>query len=218
MANIKKIIEDNWYRRNFVYVFDDNQELFDQLKKETEFLDKNYKQVPIRTRGYVIKNDITEETLPKCACGCGKVAAINKNTPADGFMQYHKSSCAARRVSPQVIEFLSNKEWFYEQRVNQRKSFDTIAAELKVSNTTVKKWAKTHNIDNKLDSRVHVPESRVVLEDKELLASLYNSGLSTNRIGDLLGVNKQSVNNWLKKHEIPLRKKGNQSKETDNDE
>lgn len=208
--DIKKVVEDNWYRRNFGFVFDDDEDLYKKLQKETEFLDRNYKQIPIRTRGYVIFNDITEETLPKCACGCGKVAAINKNTPADGFMQYHKSSCATRRVSSQVLNFLSDKEWFYEQRVNLKKSFDVIAKELKISPTTVKKWAKVHNIDNKIDSRVKSPESRKTLEDKEMLAALYNSGLTTKRIGEMLGVNKQSVNNWLRKHGIPIRKKGQQ--------
>lgn len=210
MSDLKSFIDVAWDIKDFTPFINASKHSND-LKEKTKFLDKHYPEVPVRTRAYVILNEITE--VPICPCGCGKPVSINKNKPKLGFLTYHKSSCTNNiKTSPEVIKKLEDKEWLTYQRVNLRKSFDHIADELGTSRSTVTKYIKEHGIGKNVDSRVHSPESRIILEDAKKLGDLYHSGMTTVEIGLMLGVNKQSVNNWLKKHGIPIRNRGNKGK------
>lgn len=207
MNQLKQVIEQNWDKRNFSDAIVSSGH-FEELKQKTSFLDENYPDVPVRTRGYVVLNEINE--VPICPCGCNKPVSIDKHKPINGFRKYNRSTCANNvKIPSDIIEKLDSKEWLYQQRVKLRKSFVAIAQELNVSRTTVEAYLNKHQIGTDVDSRVHSPESRATLEDKEKLGSLYNSGMTTIEIGKLLKVDKKCVNQWLRKHGIQIRKRGN---------
>lgn len=208
MYQLKEVIEQIWNKHNFSNVLLSTGYLED-LKEKTNFLDEAYPAVPVRTRAYVILNDIKE--VPICPCGCGKPVAIDNHKQINGFRKYNKSSCSNNaRISDEIVAKLDDKNWLYEQRVKLRKSFVSIAQELNVSRTTVESYLEKHQIGIGIDSRVHSPESRATLEDKEKLESLYVfEGMTTTEIGNLLKVDKKCVNKWLRKHGIQIRKRGN---------
>lgn len=72
---LREYLTENWDKSSFIKI-SLNQTIKSQIENETEFLNKYYINIPLRTRAYVIVNSITESTIPKCKCGCGKVCGI----------------------------------------------------------------------------------------------------------------------------------------------
>lgn len=199
---LKTIVEDFWEKEDFQSLpkFKDYKEF---IEENTKFLDENYDKVPFRSRAYVIKNDITEETIPKCACGCGRNAALKLEKPIEGFAKFAHCSCVNNvKIPKEIKELLNNKEWMIEQRVNQKKTIDTIAKELNVSDFVVKNSIKEHKINELIDSKLGSLETREILSSKEKMTELYNQGLSTRKIGAMIGTSKNTVKSWLIRHGI----------------
>ena len=72
-----KYLQENWDKSKFIKVSLNNS-IRGQIENSTSFLNRHYDSIPLRTRAYVLVNHNTENTIPKCKCGCGKVCAIDK--------------------------------------------------------------------------------------------------------------------------------------------
>lgn len=206
MVNLRECISDNWDKKSFISL-SLNETIRKQIEKETEFLNEYYIDVPLRTRSFVILNNITNETLPKCKCGCGQVCAIDKTYTENGFRQYANSYCSRKNktIDKNVESNLKNYNWLYEERINQKKSIEQIANELNISTIPVTKYLKLHGIHDLLDARRRNSLSVTILSDRGKLKELYESGFTCEEIAEKLGISKATISRWLNIHEIKTR-------------
>jgi predicted transcriptional regulator len=204
--NLVQYLEENWNRSSFIKV-SLNKNIKNKIELETSFLDKYYKNPPLRTRAYVIVNSITEENLPKCKCGCGKVCAIDKTYAENGFRLYADSNCSRKdkTISKNAKSKLENYEWIYEQRITQKKSIEDIAKQLEISTVPVVKYLKKHDLKDLIDARRRNSLSVSILSDKKKIEELYNTGLTCEQIAEKLGTTKSTVSRWLRIYNIKTR-------------
>lgn len=88
-------IKNHWDKSSFMKL-SLNESIRSQIENETLFMNSYYYSIPLRTRAYVIINQITENSLPKCKCGCGNVCAIDKTYTEKGFRLYSNSNCSRK--------------------------------------------------------------------------------------------------------------------------
>lgn len=184
-----------------------NSDLRSQVEQQTQFLDFYYSKIQLRTRVYVLINNITESNIPKCKCGCGKVAAINNSHPQDGFRQYSGPKCSrkSKTVSNDILSKLDNYNWIYEQKITQQKSIEQIANDLNISITPVIKYLKKYELYRLNDARNRNSASFTILRDKEKLQEYYESGLTCEQIAEKLSTTKSTISRWLRIHQIQTR-------------
>ena len=117
-----KYLQENWDKSKFIKVSLNNS-IRNQIENSTSFLNLHYDSIPLRTRAYVLVNHITENTIPKCKCGCGKVCAIDKTYTENGFRSYSSSDCSRKdkTVDKSILKKLDNYEWIYNQRIIEKK-------------------------------------------------------------------------------------------------
>jgi predicted transcriptional regulator len=204
--NLIHHLQENWDRSNFIKI-SLNKSLKEQIEEQTRFLDSYYSSVPLRTRSYVLVNNITEKSIPRCKCGCGEVCAIDKTYTEKGFRLYANSDCSrkSKTISSQSKNKLEDYEWIYDQRIVQKKSIEQIAQELSISTIPVVKYLKKHQIHNLIDSRRRNSYSVNILSDKNKLKEMYDSGLTCENISEKLGITKSTVSRWLNIYEIDTR-------------
>ena len=204
--NLQDLIRTHWPKEQFQKLAL-NKTLRVQIEDQTDFLNQYYPKVTLRTRAYTILHDITEETLPRCKCGCNRPAAINNTYPEQGFRQYATPDCSRKdKTIPKATkELLSSYQWLYHQRITLQKSIETIAEELSISPIPVNKYLKHHNLDNLLDARSRNSQANRVLRDKQSLQDLYNQGLTCEQIAEQLNSSKATVSKWLNVHNIETR-------------
>ena len=202
---LKEVIQDNWSGRQFIRIAT-NASLRTQIENKTSFLDGHYPDIKLKQRAFVLLNDLSEEQLPYCRCGCGKRASINRE-PDKGFSKYFNEECHRRapKISDDALEKLSNKEWLFEQRITLKKAIETIGDELGVSHVSVDKWLKKHGIKQLKISRIRNLEGYSVIDDKEKLVNLYYSGLTCQQIAEPLNVTRGAIARTLKSYGVKLR-------------
>lgn len=184
-----------------------NNDLRTQVESRTEFLNSYYSKIPLKTRVFVILNEITEATLPKCKCGCEKVSAINVSHPENGFREYSGPECSrkSKTIPKSVKDKLEDYQWLYNERIIQQKSIEHIAEFLGVSTIPVVKYLKQHGLHQLVDGRNRNSASVLILKNKNKLKELYESGLTCEQIAEQLGVSKTTVARWLNIHNITIR-------------
>lgn len=199
-------LKNNWDKSSFIKL-SLNKNIKKQIELETNFLDKYYINPPLRTRAYVIINSITEETLPKCKCGCGKVSSIDKTYTENGFRLYANSNCSRKdkTISKESKGKLEDYEWIYNQRIIQKRSIEDIANELNISTIPVVKYLKIHNLNDLVDGRRRNSLSVSILSDKDKLEELYSSGLTCEEISKKFNTTKSTVSRWLGIYGIETR-------------
>lgn len=204
--NLVEHLKENWDKSSFMKI-SLNQSIRKEIEESTRFLNQYYSSVSLRTRAYVLVNEITENTIPKCKCNCGKVCAIDKTYAERGFRSYANPSCSRRSKTIQFEskQKLENYEWIYNQRITQKKSIEQIAKELNISTIPVAKYLKNHNLHDLMDSRRRNSYSVSILSDKNKLEEIYNSGLTCEQIADKLGITKSTVSRWLNIYDIKTR-------------
>jgi len=99
---------------------------------------------------------------------------------------------------------LNDKEWLYNQRIINRKSYQNIGEELGVSDFCVKKYCKLHDIPL-LQYNKSPYETDLKLSDKDFLESEYDKGKTLDEIAKSIGSNKATLSEWFAKHSIPTR-------------
>jgi transposase-like protein len=205
MTLLKQYIKDNWNGRQFIKIAT-NASLKTQIEHQTSFLDGYYPNIKLKQRAFVLLNDLTEEQLPYCRCGCGRRASLNRE-PDKGFSKYFNEDCHRRapKISDEALEKLSNKEWLFEQRIMLKKAIETIGDELGVSHVSVDRWLKKHGIKQLKISRIRNLEGYSVIDDKEKLVNLYDSGLTCQQIAEPLNVTRGAIARTLKSYGVKLR-------------
>lgn len=203
---LKEYIKQNWDKSSFIKL-SLNKDIKSQIENKTIFLNQYYNNIPLRTRAYVIVNSITEETLPKCKCGCGKVCAIDKTYSENGFRLYANSTCSRKDKTIDKIAKvkLQDYNWLYNQRIVLKKSIEDIANELKISTIPVVKYLKIHNLNDLIDARRRNSLSLTILSDKEKLQEIYESGLTCEQIAEKFGTTKSTISRWLGIYNIQTR-------------
>jgi len=204
--NLIQHLQENWDKSNFIKI-SLNKSLKEQIEEHTRFLDSYYSSIPLRTRAYVLVNQITEKTIPRCKCGCGEVCSIDKTYAENGFRLYANSTCSrkSKTISSESKIKLESYEWIYNQRITQKKSIEQIAQELNISTVPVVKYLKKHQIHNLIDSRRRNSYSVTILSDKDKLKEIYDSGLTCENIAEELGTTKSTVSRWLNVYDIDTR-------------
>ena len=204
--NLVEHLKENWDKSSFMKI-SLNQSIRKEIEESTRFLNQYYSSVSLRTRAYVLVNEITENTIPKCKCNCGKVCAIDKSYAERGFRSYANPSCSRRSKTIQFEskQKLEDYEWIYNQRITQKKSIEQIAKELNISTIPVAKYLKNHNLHDLMDSRRRNSYSVSILSDKNKLEEIYNSGITCEQIADKLGITKSTVSRWLNIYDIKTR-------------
>lgn len=136
--------------------------------------------------------------IPKCKCG--KDCHINKAYPNKGYTLFCSDACAKkyRNTNKEWYQYLSNYDWLYNQRVNLKKSKQTIANEIGCSHTVVSKWLKIHKIESD-----HRYSNTSLLNNKQWLEEQYKTNhKSCEDIASQLGISKSTVSVYLAKNNI----------------
>jgi transcriptional regulator with XRE-family HTH domain len=203
---LKKYLNENWDKSKFIQI-SLNKSIKTEIENQTEFLNKYYDNIPLRTRAYVIVNSITEETIPKCKCGCGTVCGIDKTYTENGFRLYANSTCSRKdkTIDKNAKLKLEDYNWIYDQRVVNKKSIEDIANQLNISTIPVVKYLKYHKLNNLIDARRRNSLSISILSDKEKLQEIYESGLTCEQIAEKFGTTKSTVSRWLNIYNIKTR-------------
>lgn len=202
-VKLQEIIENNWEKNEFISL-SLNKDLVGGIKKETQFLDKIYSKIPLRTRAYVILNGLTQDTIPKCVCG--KPAAINSSYTEQGFRIYCGPECSRKNktIDKSIIEKLDSYEFLYNEKIVKQKSIEQIAKEHNISTIPVVKYLKKHKLYQLNDARRRNNKANQVLESKETLVSLYESN-TMQQIAESLGTTKGTVSRWFEVHNIQAK-------------
>ncbi len=117
----------------------------------------------------------------------------------------NKRNQTGKNKLPQgVLEKLSNRDWLYDQRINLGKSKDVIAGELGVSVTPVNKWIEKHRIPSVKYNQSSYKVMKI-LENKNDLQTLYDSGDTLELIARQLGTSKSTLSIFMRKHGIEMR-------------
>lgn len=204
MNNLKALIEENWGGTSFIKV-SLNSSIKEQIEEQTSFLNSYYEKLTLKQRAFVILNNLTEEKLPYCVCGCGMRAKIDRNAKA--FSKYFNEECHRRasKISSEALNKLSDKDWLFNERVILKKAIETIGDEIGVSHITVDRWLKKHGIKNLTDARRRNQVATDILNDKDKLGVLYGSGLTCRQIAEQLNTTQGTVSKWLVFHAIERR-------------
>jgi transposase len=199
-------LKENWDKSGFIKV-SLNKSIREEIEKRTSFLDNHYSTIPLRTRAYVLVNNIQESTIPRCKCGCGDVCAIDKTYSENGFRTYANSYCSrkSKTIDEDSKKKLENYDWIYDQRIIHKKSIEQIANELNISTIPVAKYLKIHKIEKLMDARRRNSASVIILNDEKKLKEMYDSGLSCEKISEQLKVTKSTVSRWLKIYNTEIR-------------
>lgn len=206
LMDLKEYLTENWDKSSFIKI-SLNKTVKSQIEKETEFLNKYYNNIPLRTRAYVIVNSIAEFSIPKCKCGCGKVCGIDKTYAEKGFRLYANSICSRKdkTISKTAKLKLEDYDWLYNERVNLKKSIEEISKKLNISTIPVVKYLKKHKLNDLIDARRRNSLSVSILSNKEELQKIYESGLTCEEIAEKFGTTKSTVSRWLKIYNIETR-------------
>lgn len=95
-----------------------------------------------------------------------------------------------------ACNLLVNKDWLYEQYVVKKRSANNISKELKISDSTVKKWLILFNIKPRdiRESRMPNNDKFDLINDPEFIKSLYvEQGLTCNEIAKKLSCGTQTI-------------------------
>lgn len=201
------IIQNNWNKSSFIKI-SLNKDIRKEIEESTSFLNKYYKNPPLRTRAYVLINHIDENNIPKCKCGCGEVCAIDRTYTENGFRLYANSNCSrvSSKICKNVKSKLENYDWMYQKRIIEKESIENIAKELKISTSPVYKYLCFHKLENLIDGRRRNSLSLSILSDKNKLYEMYQSGLTCEQIAENLNTTKSTISRWLKIYDIETRK------------
>jgi hypothetical protein len=205
MTDLKTIIKENWKGRAFLKV-GCNKELSKQIEDQTQFLDKIYEKLLTKQRAFFILNEITEEQIPLCDCGCGRRVEVNI-VAERGFRRYYSEDChrKAPKISKEAFNKLSDRDWLYNQRVILKKAIETIGDELGVSHIAVNRWLKKHKIKHLVDARRRNLVATEILNDKTKLFELYDKGFTCSQIAEQLNTTQGTISRWLGFHDIERR-------------
>ena len=100
-----------------------------------------------------------------------------------------------------------NLDWLREHYISKQMLISEISDECGVSDTTIGRWLKKHDIDTRGASGPRLPErAQEKLSDESWLREQYiERSRSTVEIGEELNVSARTVNNRLRDHDVEIR-------------
>jgi transposase len=201
--NLKEVVESNWEKNKFISL-SLKKDTVKLIQDYTSYLDKIYPKITLRTRAYVIKNDINLNNLPKCRCG--KYAAIDAEYPEKGFRIYCGLKCSRRdkTIDKEIIDIIDNYDFLYKEKITKQKSIEQIAKEYNISTSPIIKYLKKHNLYQLNDARRRNNKANIILENKESLLLLYQTN-TMQGIAESLGTTKSTVSRWFEIHKIEAK-------------
>jgi hypothetical protein len=198
MENFKKLLEDSWEDIPLFIKLCKNTEFISRLKEETSFLDNHYQKIRNKHRAFVILNNIKE--VPLCECGCNLPANLNQSEPEKGFRKFYNNEHSLKNKEVKVT-----KEELYHQRIILQKSVEQIAQDLKIGEVSIRTKLKEFGLNNLFDARQRNLNANKILQSKDELSLLYETGLTTEQIAENLNTTKGTVSRWMAVHEIQAR-------------
>lgn len=177
-------------------------EFVNSLLESTSFL--NEINASLTTRFYCVNNNITE--IPKCVCG--KNVMANKKDNKLGFTDYCSTECSRKNktVSNEILKKLEDYNWLYNQRIELKKSKETIAEELGCSITPVNKWIKIHDIQEVKYNKNNIDYSNTLHSYEWLYEKYIIDLLPLRDIAKLCDCCTNMVVLSLNKNDIKIRK------------
>ena len=104
---------------------------------------------------------------------------------------------------------LRDEAWLRQQYVNARKSMSTIADEIDVSQPTVNRWLRRHDIPIRRPEETYTAGDFDKLRDEDWLREQYvEEHRSAADIARTVGVVETTVRKWLRRHDIDVRRSG----------
>jgi len=207
MDDLKELIEENWEKRAFMSLALKKDKV-KEIVEATNFLDKIYSKISLRTRAYVIKHNLTLDTLPKCPC-CDNYSTINNTNPELGFRTYCSPNCSRsdKTIDKNLIELFDNYQFLYEEKIIKQKSIEQIAEEHKISITPVVKYLKKHNLYQLNDARKLDKNKINLLSNYIFMYNLYvNKNYTFRQIGQIIGCSTGIIKKYLTFHNIEISK------------
>lgn len=205
--DLKEYLASNWSKGDFIRI-SLNSELREKIENQTKFLNKYYEEIPLRIRAYAIVNEINEGNIPRCKCGCGKVSALNKSNSALGFREYSGPECSrkSKTIDSNTLKILDEYDFLYKEKIENQKSIEQIASELKISTCPVVKYLKKHNLYQLNDARKLSIEKEVILNNYELMYDYYvKQDLTLRDIAKIINCGTSTVIKFLTKHNIDIK-------------
>ena len=207
--NLKEIVETHWDKNKFMSL-SLKKDVVKLIKDSTIFLDEFYPKISLRTRAYVIKNDIALDTLPKCKCECGRYAAIDTSHPENGFRIYCGPNCSRsdKTIDKEVIAIIDNYDFLYKEKITKQKSIEQIAKEYNISTIPVVKYLKKHNLYQLNDARCITQDKKKILMNYNQMYEYYiNRNLTLKEVSTIIGCSTGIVINHLNYHNIEIKNK-----------
>lgn len=105
-------------------------------------------------------------------------------------------------------KYCKNKEWLYDQYINQGKSSGEIAEELGCGASTVQHWLRRHEISIRDSSSCHMESTlaQQCLSNEEWLRDQYLVQMkSATKISEELSCQQETVSKYLHKYNIKIR-------------
>lgn len=160
-------------------------------------MEQDILNAPKKLIEYCVANGIME--VPRCVCG-NKVG-WNKAYPAKGFNQFCSDSCRKDNRKLKV-----DRDWLYHERIENQRSWESIADELGVSVIPVKRLAKEYKIPH-VRFNESKPLTKIMLSDRDWMYEQHVIQRKTcEKIAEEIGSSKATVSLYMEKHGIETNK------------
>lgn len=108
------------------------------------------------------------------------------------------------------VELLNNEEWIREQYIEKERSMLSLATELEVSHSTVRRNMARHGIERRSIAEAMTEGTFERLQDRGWLREQHiEEGCTATEIAEKIGVSPNTVVTWLDHHDIELQTRTN---------
>ena len=163
------------------------------IEEATEWMNKHYRKISLKDRCFFVKNDITEDNVPKCP-QCGNPVCIDKSYGLilNKFCS-DKCSKAYGRLSEISKQRLLDYEWMYLHRIEKEMAYDSIGEILNCSSEPVRRACVNLGIPlvRMNESSVKV---QVLIQNEEWMRDQYKTqGKTLQTIANEIGSSKATL-------------------------
>jgi len=165
-----------------------------------EFLIEKYNTVGVTINSLSVDLGVSNPTLRKWLIGYD----IQLKDATESKREANKLPKKTQKRVENAHKILSVKEWLYEQRITLRKSKELIAKEIGCSITVVQKYLDEYEIKEfKLNESEYSIKEK--LSNRNYMESLYESGMTMEKIALEVGSSRATVSLYFKDHSIEAK-------------
>ena len=166
-------------------------------KSMTPWLDNIIKNPAMKLRCNIIKQGITEDTFPRCACG--KYVTDKKSNRGELLSA---CSVACHNKITSYPKELDDREWLYQKRIVEKLSLENIGKLIGCSEPTVTKMCDYHSIPKVNYTMSDAGILEKLLDREWILKEHKEKHRTLEDIADEIGSTKSTLSVYLKKHDI----------------